>query len=381
MKKLFQLHINTNRVYGLDILRCVAILCVVVEHSLGVLPHTVSTFLNFLVFDGVSIFFVLSGFLIGGIFIKEFERKSITPRTLVQFWQRRWYRTLPNYLLILIILTILNLLFTKYFTLSNVYSYFIFSQNLVTPHPGFFPEAWSLSIEEWFYLLIPVIILMMVSILGIKTRRSIIYTSVLVIVLVTAFRLYRYFEIPIHTYKEWDVHFRKQVFTRLDSLMYGVIGAYIAYHYKALWLKYKTPLLLIGLALLVIPKFLITNYGTLYFSVFSTSVNALATLFLLPYLNEVKAGRGSIYKTVTYISLISYSIYLINLSIVRRWIIGNIDLTDVNIYLAIIIKFALFWALTIVLSILLYKYFEIPTTRLRDKKKLNGANRTFAKAA
>ena len=381
MKKLFQLHINTNRIYGLDILRCVAILCVVVEHSLGVLPHSVSTFLNFLVFDGVSIFFVLSGFLIGGIFIKEFEKKSITPKTLVHFWQRRWYRTLPNYLLILVILTVLNLLFTRYFTLSNVYSYFIFSQNLFTPHPGFFPEAWSLSIEEWFYLLIPVIILMMVSLIGIATKRSIIYTAILVIVLVTAFRLYRYFEIPLHTYKEWDIHFRKQVFTRLDSLMYGVIGAYVAYHYKAIWLKYKTPLLLIGLALLIIPKFLISDYSTIYFTVFSTSANAVATLLLLPYLNELKEGRGRIYKTITYVSLISYSMYLINLSIVRHWIIGNMDLSNVNIYLAIIIKFALFWTFTIVLSILLYKYFEIPTTRLRDKKRVAGANRGFAKAA
>ena len=61
-------------------------------------------FINHISIDGVSIFFVLSGFLIGGILIKVLETEPATFKTLFNFWIRRWFRTLPNYLFILLIL-------------------------------------------------------------------------------------------------------------------------------------------------------------------------------------------------------------------------------------------------------------------------------------
>ena len=55
---------------------------------------------------------------------------------------------------ILLILILCQFLIAKDIGQVN-FRYFIFSQNLYQPHPLFFPEAWSLSIEEWFYLTFP----------------------------------------------------------------------------------------------------------------------------------------------------------------------------------------------------------------------------------
>ena len=66
--------------------------------------------------------------------------------------------------------------------------------------------------------------------------------------------------------------------------------------------------------------------------------------------------------------------YLLHLSIVQQWIINRIDwgvLLDSN-YSVLAIKYILYWALTIILSIMLYKYFEIPMMNLRDSKIVKG---------
>lgn len=151
-----------NRIFGLDILRASAIMFVVIEHGAFLLTPKLSK-LNGTIFgyEGVSIFFVLSGFLIGGILIKTLEKREGGKNVLLNFWIRRWFRTIPLYFLVLTILLILNWIFREGFGFSKTFplNFYTFTQNLFYWHPKFFPEAWSLSIEEWFYLLIPLVLL------------------------------------------------------------------------------------------------------------------------------------------------------------------------------------------------------------------------------
>ena len=111
MRNILKIELNPERIYGLDILRAFAILFVVAGHGEVLLPRQLKSINDFFVFDGVSIFFVLSGFLIGGILIKILEKNQITINLLFEFWIRRWFRTLPNYFLILITLGILHFFF------------------------------------------------------------------------------------------------------------------------------------------------------------------------------------------------------------------------------------------------------------------------------
>jgi len=113
MINIFKIEIDPKRVFGLDILRALAIMFVVAGHGSTLLPPKIGNISNLFIFDGVSIFFVLSGFLIGGIFIKLIEENGIETSVLKNFWVRRWFRTLPNYFLILLTLCLLNFFLMK----------------------------------------------------------------------------------------------------------------------------------------------------------------------------------------------------------------------------------------------------------------------------
>ncbi|HAT66584.1 MAG TPA: hypothetical protein DCS66_18650 [Flavobacteriaceae bacterium] len=313
----------------------------------------------------------------GGILIKIINTQGISFKIILNFWKRRWFRTLPNYFLILIVLLVIGAFFTEGFTIEDKYKYFIFTQNLVTEHPKFFGEAWSLSIEEWFYLLLPIILYAGTRILRLSVNKSLLVTAAGIIVCVTLFRYYRYINLEINSKYVWDKMLRRQVFTQLDSLMFGVIGAYVFYFFKSYWLKFKKAFLVLGILLFLVVRYNWLKFEPqgLFYCVFSFTGNSLATLFLLPYLSTLKSGRGIIYKVVTYISLISYSIYLIN-SNLMRWIINSINWAPIeqfNGYAFLLTRYFVFWFLTMLISLLLYKYFELPMMNLRDKKSWSTA--------
>src|SRR5450759_5386369 len=92
-----------DRVFGLDVLRAAAIMGVVCAHGFVVLyPHLVGVLGIFGHggFYGVELFFVLSGFLIGQILIREGPALGHAANVAV-FYVRRWFRTLPLFFLFL----------------------------------------------------------------------------------------------------------------------------------------------------------------------------------------------------------------------------------------------------------------------------------------
>ena len=108
-------NIKTQRIFGLDLLRAIAILAVLFAHTayflspVAAVPLFKNTIDGFIIFVsplgvlGVELFFVLSGFLVGGILIRSYLSTADFGYADVKlFLQRRWWRTLPAYWFILI---------------------------------------------------------------------------------------------------------------------------------------------------------------------------------------------------------------------------------------------------------------------------------------
>lgn len=194
MKKLLHLDLNLeNRIFGLDLLRAIAILFVMIIHAGRFLPFPEKYhhyYMNIL-YDGVGIFFVLSGFLIGGILIREIEQKpNFKFKDLINFWAKRWSRTLPNYyLFVIVIMTLFSAPF------EEITKHLFFLQNIAHNSKSLIPIgwSWSLSVEEWFYLFIPFLTFIGLSLLKIK-RKTLLLTLILTLIIsIGVLRYFSYF--------------------------------------------------------------------------------------------------------------------------------------------------------------------------------------------
>lgn len=384
IKKLFDLDLHGNRVFGLDLLRFFAIAFVMMAHGRFFLEPFFSASteqLNVCGFAGVELFFVLSGFLIGGIFIKicEKERKLTLP-IILNFWKRRWYRTIPNYYLILILATLVALTKEKsLFTNYNYYLYYIFSQNLFTKiKMNFFDESWSLAIEEWFYLTIPIlfgIIFRIARVASAKVNFKYVILSGILLLIVTG--LLVRINYVLHTERQFD-HIRGTVSLRLDSIIWGVLFAWINFYHQSFFVKARYFFLAVGIVVIIpcMINYQTANIGIANFfsKTYFFTITDFAFACFIPAANQLRKIRSKfISNTVTTVSLVSYSMYLTHLTfalniilLLRKIKVPIIKDFETNKFCGII-GFILYWGLTLIISILLYKYYEKPMTDLRDK--------------
>jgi peptidoglycan/LPS O-acetylase OafA/YrhL len=318
---------------------------------------------RWLMIDGVGLFFVLSGFLIGGILIRTIEQREFNTRALFNFWRRRWLRTLPAYFCVLTIFT--GSYFIKHQSLPPfLWRYYFFVQNFAWQHPLFFYDAWSLSVEEWFYVLVPLILLVILKLKS-DNRGKILLLIIAVILSVTACRVYLAFSLNIMNRPEDWGPLSKMVITRMDGIMYGVLGAWMAHYFPSNFFRYKNLLLIAGLAVLIFCNFM---RGMLFHVTLYHIVSSLGVVALFPALTTLKNGRGPVYRVVTFISMISYSMYLTNHMVVQRGILPVVTRSlklqaDNPLHNAFC--WLTFWTLTVLCSYMLYRLVERPFMKLR----------------
>ncbi len=393
LKKLFSLDTGpAKRVFGLDVMRAIAILIVVDAHaSIALGEFYRGAFWHHLVPDGVELFFVLSGFLIGGILIRSYEKKGRFDRDLLlNFWTRRWFRTLPNYYLVLAGLILFALLRSWRSGLQpalpdagTLAGYFVFVQNFASRIPDFFSETWSLAIEEWSYITLPLVLWAMHSLGSARwSRQRIVLLSILSVIIGTnLYRLVVAIQIPVSA---GELEFRGIVLTRLDAISYGVLGAYVRHYFPAFWTNgsVRRRLFATGLVLTMLTAFsssiLTLHYYheagilpayTFYKRTVYFLIIGLSMALWLPYMDGWRTASGvwarfGIARAITHISLISYSMYLLNLTPIMLSFVGRIPTTSPTVGW---LKVGLFWALVLTLSTLLFKFFEKPVTALRER--------------
>lgn len=352
-----------KRIYGLDVMRALAILLVVFGHGGLVSGNLFESFPSIPLLDGVELFFVLSGFLIGTILIKQLNsEKGFSIKSLFVFWKRRWFRTLPNYYLVLAI----NVLLVSYGLIGGnadaiSWKFLFFLQNFNEGFVDFFWESWSLAIEEWFYILFPIFAWLAIRFIGI--RKGLLITIICLLVLPLIYR-YSISDENVDFFW-WDVNFRKVVVTRLDAIMFGVLAAYLKFYHEITWVKFRNGAFIVGIALIYVILLFPQDPNSIYSKTIYFTLVSFGAMLLLPKLDSIKSYKFEwIGKSVTYISKISYAMYLVNLGLVAQVISVNVELTSKKEHL---LAYAVYWILTIFLSSLIYHFYEMPLTRLRDK--------------
>ena len=206
---------------GLDFLRALAIIVVVVYHA-GImgfpLPHEAHRF----GWIGVDLFFVLSGYLIGGQLVAPLVRGHRIK--LGRFFARRALRILPAYLVILAIYVFLTS-WREFPAMFPPWKFLISVQNIGLRPGTAFSHAWSLGVEDQFYLTLPFILLAV-------TGRRLLATVVPCAIVILGFAL-RWF-LAVRNLGEAGVDFRAYytliyyaTWTRLDPLVFGVALAAI----------------------------------------------------------------------------------------------------------------------------------------------------------
>jgi peptidoglycan/LPS O-acetylase OafA/YrhL len=217
-----------TRIAALDGLRAIAILLVVAGHYCASVPIPAgATGLDWLRrvtslgYSGVDLFFVLSGFLIGGILLDQ----RAAPRLLPAFYARRFFRIVPLYLLLLASffagreipgLGAINR-GTYFVSAVPLGTYFCFGQNIAMAWtqdigPYWLGVTWSLAIEEQFYLVAPLFIRRF-------SRRPVMWACLVVIGLSPLLRLMALY----HAQNACAAVFL--LLTRADGLMWGVVCA------------------------------------------------------------------------------------------------------------------------------------------------------------
>ena len=363
-----------ERIFGLDALRATAILMVVSSHVLWIYPKSnafIPTLFELFGFWGVELFFVLSGFLIGSILYKTFVNENFTLNSVFHFLKRRWFRTLPNYYLVLI----LNILiaFFRGFSIENTGSYFLFLQNFASKSPPFFPESWSLSIEEFTYLLLP-ISLFFVGLSKVKNKSKMFLLVILALILVFWMnKFYYHSQLKISNLSEWNLSLKSVLIYRIDAILIGVLAAWFSFNYSSIWKQFKGVFALIGFAILfflmfgIIPLNLTIEQNPFFWNVLYLPITSAAFAFLLPFFSNWKTFTNPILYPIELISKISYSIYLLHYSIILQLLKVFMDTTQISTTERHFFTF-IYLTITFLLSYILYRFYEKPMMNLRDER-------------
>lgn len=148
-----------QRFPSLDGLRAAAILLVILQHlSSGHTYRSLDVLWRFEIGDlGVRIFFVISGFLITSLMRKEFLKSGRV--NLRNFYMRRVLRIFPAYYFFLAVLAIAALLGNQALSISDFWPPVLYLANYL-PTQRVVAHTWSLAVEEQFYLLWPVLVVL-----------------------------------------------------------------------------------------------------------------------------------------------------------------------------------------------------------------------------
>ena len=302
---------DRERQPGLDLLRALAIIVVVIYHA-GIMGFPVLGRIHRWGWIGVDLFFVLSGYLIGGQLLAPLSRGHRI--NLARFFARRALRIMPAYFVILAIYIFLPS-WREYPEMYPWWKFLLSIQNIGLHGGTAFSHAWSLAVEDQFYLTLPLILLFVNR----WPRAAIILPCVIFIggILLRTFLAYQHPSeesgVAFRDYQAWIYY---PTWTRLDPLVFGVALAAIEKFRPQSWKRLTNLavwLWLPGLALIVFALWLgegeYLEFSTVIWQ-FPLLAFGFAALLVCAQSDRLPLRRIRI-PGAAFIASIAYSAYLV----------------------------------------------------------------------
>jgi peptidoglycan/LPS O-acetylase OafA/YrhL/glycosyltransferase involved in cell wall biosynthesis len=346
-----QAKLARSNIPALDGVRAIAVFLVIFYHfGLLMVPGG----------SGVMMFFVLSGFLITWLLLKENDKYGNI--SLKGFYRRRILRIFPAFyvylfgLIFLLLITGKRLLWphaiASFFYLTNYYNA-IFGD----PNTGF-SHAWSLAIEEQFYLLWPFFFS--------KFRQNLKKMTGFLVLVIAGVWIHRI--VLYYVFNGDQAYFYASFDTRMDSLMVGCLLAVLLKRgvIKPFWEFICSSLFmpLITISLLAVSIYFGGVYFIRYRDIIGFAIDPLLIALLIVQLISLSSTsylKWIDWPVVRYLGRISYSLYLyqqITLDPVRKILSGKPLLAQLIAAVAV----------TIIIASISYYAIERPFLRLKDAK-------------
>lgn len=385
------------RMIQLDVLRGVAILLVLGRHFTAdlnepMLLHPLAMAWYTFGWTGVDLFFVLSGFLVGGLLLGELKKYG--KLDVKRFIIRRGFKIWPAYYAL-----ILGSIALESREIGWPASFKLYFFNLVHLQNYFgtvlLAHTWSLAVEEHFYLALPLLLVVLIRLSPHRRGlRALPWIAVAIMVLCTAARIAFIRQGPFDVWKHlFPTHLR------IDGLAFGVLLAYL-YHFHhdffARIARHRRILLAGGLALVCPMIWNSLEDQTWWVCTIGYTMLYIGYGLILTAFVETPVGRSGgmlgrffanpVARFTAYVGAYSYSIYIWHLSLARHQaaVLGaSPRLAHMN-HLAHFFLLTFFYlAMAIGIGVILGNLIEFPALAVRDRlfPSRTGALQGYAKPA
>jgi len=341
--KIFDKTLLNNRKPSIDIYRGIAIILVVLFHFKDIIT---------IGFIGVDLFFVISGYLVSGVLIKElFIKKKVNWKS---FLIKRVTKILPSYYfflaggLIIARIVLLPEFPEQVISIDKISNFILFYANYDMPLSRSFALTWSICVEEHFYLfLISFILIVNTITISLKKKKIFKWTILSLIIISILFKI-------AGQINEWETYISTHM--RMDALFLGVLLAYQE-KIEGINTNHNTLNRIIGGVLFILSVYLFYSYEEVdYTNGILHTIVPISFYFII---------KGTLYCEFNHFTIIRYIAYYSYNWYLWHVLVGFIILNKFNLptYLSIIT----YLLVSFTIAVLITKLIEEPIIKLRSK--------------
>jgi peptidoglycan/LPS O-acetylase OafA/YrhL len=386
VRRFFALELLDNRYPHLHGLRVLAIVSVVQFHVTSIFALEQSIRLDrdwvlssLAVFFGMDLFFILSGFLIGSILLYSLKHQESQKHPIRRFYLRRIFRTFPSYYVVLTVLALtykLGPLQKKHLVWEYLYGTNFFS---TARFDTLMFWGWSLSLEEQFYLVVPLLFFLL-RFMKSDFQRIGFLVALWASALVVRLAIYFLHEGPwIDVFLYGALYFK--TYTRFDTLVTGIILAVVHDRFRepiGRWLMHPFNRALVALPSMLLLWMLVRPLtfaaGNLnFFHVFAWGT--ITTLMYMGFLLLLLHGHGPVHAFLSApifrkIATLGYGVYLVHIPLCDNVVVPMahaLDRRHVSLMLIWPLSLVVLLVLSAAVAYLMHILIEKPSLWVRDR--------------